>query len=183
MGTFDAPNTNETSTFFATNVTKATVFNLGFTESEECSDEAHKNAMIVKVSEERLISTDTTGADGWHIQRVSQLDDEEISTVFALADLITGADSNYTLVAFFYDLQEDLVACAHLKKHDEDTAAMYNALLKEVGAGVEAAAAAADNADAAANDTSSGSKNGLFVFASAFAAVGIAVVLGDVLAL
>ena len=72
MGTFDAPNTNETSTFFATNVTDAEVFNLGFTESEECSDEAHKNAMIVKVSEERLISTDTTGANGWHIQRVSQ---------------------------------------------------------------------------------------------------------------
>ena len=181
MGTFDAPNTNETSTFFATNMTKAQVFNLGFTESEECSDEAHKNAMIVKVSEERLISTDTTGADGWHIQRVSQLDDEEISTVFALADLITGADSNYTLVAFFYDLQEDLVACAHLQKHDEDTAAMYNALLEEVGAGVEAAAA--DNADAAANDTSSGSKNGLFAVVSVFAAVGIAVVLGDVLAL
>jgi hypothetical protein len=30
VGTVDDPNTNETSTFFATNVTKAKVFDLGF---------------------------------------------------------------------------------------------------------------------------------------------------------
>jgi len=65
---------------------------------------------------------------------------------------------------------------------------MYNALFNEAAEGVEAAAA--DNADAAAagvdvaaNDTSSGSKNGLVAAVSAFAAVGIAVVLGDALAL
>jgi len=143
MGTFDDPDTNETSTFFATNVTKAKVFDLGLTESEECSDEARKNAMIVKVSEERRIVTNTPGANGWHMQRVTQIEDDKTP---ALNDLITGADSNYTLVAFFYDLQEDLVECAPLKKLDEDTAAMYNALLKEVAA----AEAAAENTDAAA---------------------------------
>ena len=191
MGTGIDPNTNETSTFFATNVTKAQVFNLGFTESEECSDEAHDNAMIVKVSEERLISTDTPGADGWHIQRVSQLDDDEISTVLALADLITGADSNYTLVSYFYDLEKNLLACAHLKKHDDDTAAMYNELFKSLqeevaaaaGGAVENVDAAAGGDDAAVNDTSTGSMTGLFAVVSAIAAVGIAAVLGDVLAL
>ena len=185
MGTFDDSNTNETSTFFATNVTKASIFNLGFTKSEECSDEAHDEAMIVKVSEERLISTDTPGAKGWHVQRVSQLDDKEISTVPSLTDIITGSDSNYTLVTYFYNLQKDLVACAHLKKHDEDMAAYYDELLNEVagaGAGAEKADAAAGD-EAAVNDTSSGSKNELFMFASAIAAVGIAAVLGDVLAL
>jgi len=185
MGTFDDPDTNESSDFFATNVTYAEKFRVGFTESEECTDEAHSNALITQVSEERRIVTNTPGANGWYMQRVTQIEDDETPV---LNDFITGADSNYTLVAFFYDLQEDLVACAHLQKHDEDTAAMYNALLKEVAAG--AAAAAADNADAAAagveaaaNDTSSGSKNGLFAVVSVFAAVGIAVVLGDVLAL
>ena len=185
VGTFDDPNTNDTSTFFATNVTKAQVFNLGFTKSKECTDEAHNNAMIVKVSEERLISTDTPGAKGWHLQRVSQLDDGELSTVFALADLITGADSNYTLVSYFYDLEKNLLACAHLKKHDEDTAAMYDELLEEVvaGAAAESANVVAGGDEAAVEDTSSGSKVGLFVFLSAFAAVGIAAVLGDILAL
>ena len=124
------------------------------------------------------------------MQRVSQLDDEEISTVFALSDVITGADLNYTLVAYsylFYDLEKNLLACAHLKKHNENTAAMYNALLKEVVVG---AGAAADNADAdaagveaAAKDTSSGSKNGLFLAVSAFSAVGIAAMMVDVVAL
>ena len=187
MGTGMDPNTNETSTYFATNATKAALFELAFTKSGECSDEAHDNAMLIKVSEERLISTDTAGTNGWHLQRVSQLDDKEISTVLALNDLITGSDSDYTLVTYFYNLQKDLVACAHLEKHDEDVAAFYDDLLKEVAA----AGAAAENADVAAagdeaavNDTSSGSKNGLFMFVSAIAAVGIAVVvLGDALAL
>ena len=185
VGTFDDPNTNETSTFFATNVTKAKIFDLGLTESEECSDEAHKNAMIVKVSEERLISTDTPGANGWHIQRVSQLDDDELSTVFALADVITGADSNYTLVSYFYDLEKNLLACAHLKKHDDDMTVYYDELLKELHQEVAAAAAAAENVDddAAVKDTSFGSKNGLFAVVSAFAAIGIAIVMSDVLAL
>jgi hypothetical protein len=185
MGTGIDSNTNETSAFFSTNVTKAKKFDLGLTESEECSDEARKNAMIVKVSEERLISIDTPGARGWHMQRVTQLDDDETP---ALNDFITGADSNYTLVAFFYDLQEDLVECAPLKQHDEDTAAMYNALLEEVAAAKKAAAenvdaaAGGDDAAVAVKDTSSGSKNGRFAVVSAFAAIGIAVVLGGVLA-
>ena len=190
VGTFDDPNTNETSNFLATNVTDAEAFDFGLTKSEECSDEARKNAMIVKVTEDRLISTDTPGARGWHMQGVSQLKDDEISTVLALADLIAGADSNYTLVSYFYNLQKDLVACAHLKQHDEDKAAMYDELLKEVAAAAakKAAAESADVAaagdEAVANDTSSGSKNGLFMFVSAIAAVGIAaVMLSDVLAL
>jgi hypothetical protein len=185
VGTVDDPNTNETSTFFATNVTKAKVFDLGLTESEECSDEARKNAMIVKVSEERRIVTNTPGANGWYIQRVTQIEDDETPV---LNDFITGADSNYTLVAFFYDLQEDLVECAPLKKLDEDMAAMYNALLEEVAAAKKAAAenvdaaAGGDDAAVAVKDTSSGSKNGRFAVVSAFAAIGIAVVLGGVLA-
>ena len=119
------------------------------------------------------------------MQRVSQLDDDELSTVFALADVITGADSNYTLVAFFYDIEKNLLGCAHLKKHDDDTAAYYDELLKEVAAGAaaESANVVAAGDEAAVEDTSSGSKVGLFVFLSAFAAVGIAAVLGDVLAL
>ena len=150
------------------------------------SDEAHDNAMIVKVSEDRLISTNTPGAFGWHLQLVTQLEDEEIPTVLALTDLITGSDSNYTLVSYFYNAQKDLLACAHFKQHDDDTTATYYDLLKDVALAKAAAenddvAAAGD--EAAVEGTSSGSKVGLFVFLSAFAAVGIAAVLGDVFAL
>ena len=179
MGTLDGLNTNETSNFFATNVTYAEKFRVGFTKSKECSDEALKNALITQVSEARRIITNKAGAKGWHLQTVTQeIEDDEMPV---LNDVITGADSNYTLVAFFYDLQEDLVACAHLKKHDEDTAAMYDELLKEVGAAV---AAAGD--EAAVEDTLSGSKskNGLFAVVSAFAAIGIAAMMvADVVAL
>ncbi|KAL7449015.1 hypothetical protein ACHAWC_001120, partial [Mediolabrus comicus] len=88
MGTGIDSNTNETSTFFATNATKAEKFRVGFTKSEECTDEAHSNALITQVSEERRIITDTPGARGWHMQRVTQLDDDETP---ALNDFITGA--------------------------------------------------------------------------------------------
>ena len=73
MGTAVDPNTNETFTYYATNVTQAAAFNIGFDKSKECTDEAHDNATIVKVSEGRLISTDTPGAKGWHLQRVVNL--------------------------------------------------------------------------------------------------------------
>jgi len=67
------------------------------------------------------------------------------------------------------------LGCAHLKKVDEDTATAYYELI--FGSSEEEAVVKADTA-------SSGSKkSGVFVFASAIAAVGIAVVLGEVLAL
>lgn len=186
MGTGIDPDTNEKIYFYATNATiaEAEKFRVGFTKSQECSDEALKNALITQVSEERRIVTNTPGANGWHMQSVTQIEDNETPS---LNEFIDGADSNYTLVSYFYNLQKDLVACAHLKPHDEDTAAMYDELLEEVAAAKEAAAENADVAaagvEAAANDTSSGSKSGLFAIVSVFAAVGIAVVMGDVLAL
>ncbi len=69
---------------------------------------------------------------------------------------------------------EELLACANLKKVDEDTAAEYDELL--FGSSEEEAFKE--------DTTSAGSKqNGIFVFVSAIAAVGIAVALGEVLAL
>ena len=184
MGNFTDPSTNQTSSYFATNATiaEAEKFRVGFTKSEECTDEAHSNALITQISEERRIITNTPGAKGWHLQPVTQIEDDEVP---ALNEYIAGADSNYTLVAFFYNLEKDLVACAHLKQHDDDTAAMYDELLKEVAAAKAAeenAGVAGAGIEAAASDTSSGSKNGLLAVVSSFAVVGIAVVMGGVLA-
>ena len=181
MGILIVPDTNRTATFIATNSTVAVEYNVGFTISEECSDEAHGKAKIVNVSEDRSISTDTAGARGWYLEHISEIEDGENSTVPALTDHIAGVESNYTLVAYLYGPEKDLVECAPLKKLDEATGAVYQELFTTLHHDVHAAEAA----DAAANDTSSGSKNGLvFVFVSAIAAVGIAaVVLGDVLAL
>lgn len=185
IGNFTDPSTNQTSSYFATNATiaEAENFRVGFAKTEECSDEAHNNALITQISEERRIITNTTGAKGWHLQRVTQIEDDEVP---ALNEFIAGTvDSNYTLVAFFYNLEKDLVACAHLKQHDKDTAAMYDELLKEVAAAKAAeenAGVAGAGIEAAASDTSSGSKNGLLAVVSSFAVVGIAVVMGGVLA-
>ena len=181
MGILIDPSTNSTATFIATNSTVAVEYNVGFTISEECSDEAHGKAKIVNVSEDRSISTDTAGARGWYLEHISEIEDDETSTVPALTDHIAGVESNYTLVAYLYGPERDLVECAPLKKLDEATGAVYQELFTTLHRDVHAAEAA----DAAVNaDTSSGSKNGVFVFVSAIAAIGIAaVVLGDILAL
>lgn len=131
MGDFISPITNETANFLATNATDINEVDLGFSDSGECSDEALANAMIVKVAQARIISADKSS--GWHFQAVNQIEDDEIPTVLSLANHIAGAESKYNLVAYFYDLQSDLVACAHLNKHDETTAAFYDDLFKSWG--------------------------------------------------
>ena len=69
--------------------------------------------------------------------------------------------------------EEEVLGCASMKKVvDEEVAAEYNALFNGL------------SQDEAVMDVpSSASKNGMFVFVSAIAAIGIAVVLGNVLAL
>jgi hypothetical protein len=167
VGNVIDPNTNETVVFFATNTTKGDEFNLGFSDSDECSDEAHNYAKIVNFSEGRTISTDDVNG-GWHFQRVTEIKDDENSTVPTLTDYIAGVESKYTLVSYLYGPEKDLLACAHLKKYDEDYREFFKSL---------AEADADDAGTGGATDTSSGSKNGVFVFVSAMiAAVGIAVV-------
>ena len=89
----------------------------------------------------------------------------------SLAELISGDESEHSLAVYLLSGDEELLGCAFLKKLDEDAAAEYNELFN------------GPSEVAVKDDTSSGSKNGLFVFVSIIAAVAIAVVLGDVLAM
>ncbi len=115
------------------------------------------------------------GEDGWLKKRISEIQDANTTLPVSLADLINGVKPEYGLAAYLLSSDEELLGCAYLKKvDDEDMAAKYYELIFGTS-GDEVVKA---------DTTSSGSKKGgVFVFASAIAAVGIAVVLGEVLAL
>lgn len=189
VGTATNLTSNEPFTFFATNATGASSFDLGVQESEECSDAALDKAMIAKISEPRNITTNLLGAHGWHIQRVSQIEDSTLP--FSLADYITGTESKDNLVAYLYSSEKNLMACSDLKTLDEDTAAVYDGLFESLHEEVREAHVAAGiwndaspgSEEEVMGDTASGSKKGVFVVVSAIAAVGIAVMFGDILAL
>ena len=76
------------------------------------------------------------------------------------------------LAVYALGAEEEVLGCASMKKVDEEAAAEYDEAI--FGLSQE---------EAVMDVPSSASKNGLFVFVSAVAAVGIVAVLGDVLAL
>ena len=108
---------------------------------------------------------------GWFAQAISELQGNSTLPV-SLAELVRGSESEYSLAVYLLSSDDELLGCASLKKHDNDTAAQYYELLN------------GDSQEAVKGAPSSGSKIGLFVSVSAIiAAIGFAAVLADVLAL
>ena len=82
-----------------------------------------------------------------------------------------GVALDYGLVVYVLGAEEELLGCASMKILDMETAAKYHKVVHGLN----------QEAVEAEGDTSSANKNGMFVFVSTIAAVGIAVVLGDLL--
>jgi hypothetical protein len=176
---------NTTEHFVATNATNFPKGSLNGTlsvaipDSEDCTTEAYGKALTFPLNDPVSYVVNEFGRigdkDGWFKQSISENQDANSSLPISLADLTSGVEPEYSLAAYLLSSDEELLACANLKKVGEDTAVKYYELI--FGSSEEEAAVKADTA-------SSGSKkSGVFVFASAIAAVGIAVVLGEVLAL
>ena len=135
---------------------------------------------------------------GWFMQATRELEWNSTLPV-SLAGLMNGDESSeHGLAVYLLGADEELLGCASMKKHDEDTAAEYDEEIfgikedtyDEPIFNVSEDIIKEDTHDESIldvsqetikEDTSSGSKNGLFVFVSAIAAVGIAVVMGEVL--
>jgi hypothetical protein len=176
---------NTAEQFIATNATNFPKGSLNGTlgvaipDSEDCTTEAYGRALPFLLNNPVKYEINELGRigdkDGWFKQSISENQDANSSLPISLADLTSGVETEYSLAAYLLSSDEELLGCAHLKKVDEDTATAYYELI--FGSSEEEAVVKADTA-------SSGSKkSGVFVFASAIAAVGIAVVLGEVLAL
>ena len=191
MGTYGADNeifvaTNAT---FPTGITNGTL-TVAISDSKECSSDAHdrasefqlENSVTYEINELGMIE----GEGGWFQQSIRELQGNSSTLPVSLAELINGvaaADdvtglaslfngdaSDYGLAVYLKSSDaSELLGCASLQKLDENMATEYNDLLN------------GNSQEAVKEDSSSGSKIGLFL--SAVAAFGIAVVLGDVLAM
>jgi hypothetical protein len=177
--------TTTTELFVATNAANfpkgslSGTLRLAIPDSKDCTTEAYKKALAFQLNDpvEYVVNEPAGrigGKDGWLKQSISKIQGANSTLPVSLTDLISGVETEYSLAAYLLSSDEELLACANLKKVDEDTAAEYYELFY-----------GSSDGEAVKGDTaSSGSKkSGVFVFASAIAAVGIAVVLGEVLAL
>ena len=172
--------------FVATNVTKLPkhilngTLSVAISDSEECTPDAYNEALkfplVVPLTYFINALGEIEGEGGWSQQRIRELQSNSTLLPISLAELINGDESEHGDLAVYLlssDEDEELLGCGFLKKHDEDKAAEYDELLN--GLFQEAAVE---------EDPSSGSKIGLFVSVFAtIAAVRIAAMLGDVLAL
>jgi hypothetical protein len=170
---------NTTEHFVATNATNFPKGSLNGTlsvaipDSEDCTTEAYGKALTFPLNDPVSYVVNEFGRiggkDGWLKQSISEIQGMNSTLPISLVE------TEYGLAVYLLSSEEELLACASLKKLDEDMAVKYYELL--YGPSEEEAVVKEDT-------TSSGSKkSGVFVFVSAIAAVGIAVVLGEVLAL
>ena len=149
---------------------------VGISETEDCNSDAYGSAVKFPLEKAVTYAINELGMiegvdGGWFQQNIREIEGNSTLPV-SLAELVSGSGSEDGLAVYLQSSDDELLGCAFLKKLDEETAAEYDALLNGLSQDQEAVMA---------KDSSSGSKIGLFV--SAIAVVGIAVVLGDVLAL
>ena len=174
-----------TEHFVATNATNFPKGSLNGTlkvaipDSKDCTTEAFKKALEFPLNDPVSYVVNELGKiggkDGWFKQSISEIQGANSTLPVSLADITSGVETEYDLAAYLLSSDNELLGCANLKKvDDKGTAAAYYELF--IGLNEE---------EAVKEDTaSSGSKkSGVFVFASAIAAVGIAVALGEMLAL
>ena len=177
--------------FIATNATNfpQVILNgtltVGLTQSGECTTEAYDNVLPFQLTVpvafviNQLGMIEGENENGWFTQTIRELEGNSTLPI-TLAELMSGVAESMSSVPEDYGLavyalgaeQEVLMGCASMKKVDEEAAAEYGEAI--FGLSQE---------EAVMDVPSSARKNGMFAFVSAIAAVGIAVVLGDVLAL
>ena len=163
------------ATNFPQGVTNGTLI-VGVSDWEECNPDAQGRASEFQFEDPVTFNVNELGMiegeKGWHAQPIRELEGNSTMPV-SLAELVSGSGSEHVLAVYLLSSDEELLGCAFLKKHDENTAAEYNALFFGSSQDQEAVKVK--------ENSSSGSKIGLLV--SAIAAVGIAFVLGDLFAL
>ena len=183
--------------FVATNATNFPLDTLNGTltvalsKSEECTCEAYGNALKYPLKVQVAYVIDALGMIegvnqyGWFNQSIRELEGNSTLPVSledlvkgwdelmmnGLAELFNGVSLGYGVTVYVLDADEELLGCASMKSIDRETAAEYHRVIHGY------------SLEAVEEEPSSASKNGLFVFVSAITTVGIAVVLGDVLAL
>jgi hypothetical protein len=176
-----------TELFVATNATNFPKGSLNGTlkvaipDSEDCTTKAYGRALPFPLNNpvEYVFNElgGIGGKNGWLKESISEVQGANSTLPVSLTDLLSGVETEYSLAAYLLGSDKELLGCAHLKQvDDEDTAAEYSELLF----------GPSDDEVVKADTASSGSKkSGVFVFASAsaIAAVGFAVALGEVLAL
>jgi hypothetical protein len=176
---------NTAEQFIATNATNFPKGSLNGTlsvaipDSEDCTTEAYGRALPFPLKVPVSYVVNSIGRigdkDGWLKESISEIQDASSTLPVSLADLTSGVETEYGLGVYLLSSEKELLGCAHLKKVDEDTATAYYELI--FGSSEEEAVVKADTASSVSK------KSGVFVFVSAIAAVGIAVALGQVLAL
>ena len=151
--------------------------------AEECNTEAYGKALPFQFEDPVAYAINELGMieseNGWHAQSIRELEGNSTLPI-SLVDHMRGAAElfvieklGYGLAVYVLGAEEELLGCASMKKvDDEEAVAEYNDLLNGLY-----------QEEAVMDVPSSARQNGLFVFVSAVAAIGIAVVLGDVLAL
>ena len=190
--------TSDYEFFVATNATnfpqgtRNGTVTVALSKSEECTAESYDNALKYPLEVPVSYVIDELGMieggndHGWFNQTIRELEGnstlpislvELMISVEALiasgeAELFNGiAFLDYGLVVYVLGAEEELLGCGSFKILDEATSAEYHKVVHGF------------SQEAVMDVPSSASKNGLFVFVSAIAAVGIAFVLGSVLAL
>ena len=164
---------------------------IGLTQSGECTAEAYDNLLPFQLRApvafviNQLGMIEGENENGWFTQTIRELEGNSTLPI-TLAELLSGVaelmsgvaelfnvnELDYGLAVYALGAEEEVLGCASMKKVDEDTTAEYNEAI--FGLSQE---------EAVKEVPSSASKNGLFVFVSAIAAVGIVAVFGDMLAL
>ena len=176
--------------FVATNVTnfpRGTLngtLTVGLSDSEECNTEAYDNALKFPLKVKGAYVVDALGMIeganeyGWFNQTIRELDGNSTLPISlrelmngwielirnGLTELMNGVSLDYGLTVYVLSAEEELLGCASMKIIDERTAAEYHKLVHGY------------SQEAIEEVSSSASKAGMFVFMSAIAAVGIAVV-------
>jgi hypothetical protein len=171
-----------TELFVATNATNFPKGSLNGTlkvaipDSEDCTTKAYGRALPFSLNNVFNELGGIGGKNGWLKESISEVQGANSTLPVSLTDLLSGVETEYGLAAYLLGSDKELLGCAHLKQVDDDTATKYYELLF----------GPSDDEVVKADTASSGSKkSGVFVFASAsaIAAVGFAVALGEVLAL
>ena len=120
-------------------------------DTDECTSDAHDKAMFIPLEKELTYTTDENGSTGgWDFQAFTESDADAadgataltptlaalLGEAASLAMSILEASTNYMVVVYMYDQDENLVACSHLQPLHEEKAAEYDALFKGLWAAV-----------------------------------------------
>ena len=119
------------ATNFPQGVTNGTLI-VGVSDWEECNPDAQGRASEFQVEDPVTFNVNELGMiegeKGWHAQPIRELEGNSTMPV-SLAELVSGSGSEHVLAVYLLSSDEELLGCAFLKKHDENTAAEYGSVV------------------------------------------------------